>query len=80
VEGERLTGAACTDCGVPATCRYDWGTGERYGCAAHDPPRPLIAATVRVPPSYQSLPQFPVSVTSGPGFPAHLSYRSQVWC
>ena len=58
----------CTDCGAPATCCYDWGTGMRYGCAAHDPLRPLIAVAVRVPPYYCSLPPFQTQVTAGPGF------------
>ena len=57
--------AACTDCGAKATCKYDYGTGMRYGCAAHDPLRPAIAATVSVPRFYQSLPQFPVLATTG---------------
>ena len=61
----------CTDCGARATCRYDYGTGLRYGCAAHDPLRPFIAATVRVPPFYQSLPFFTLA-TAGPGF--------ALWC
>ena len=55
----------CTDCGAQATCRYDWGTGERYGCAAHDPLRPAITVPVRVPGFYQSIPQFPVLATTG---------------
>jgi hypothetical protein len=57
--------ATCTDCGAKATCQYDYGTGQRYACAAHDPLRPLISATVRVPGFYQSLPQFPVLATTG---------------
>jgi len=56
----------CTDCGAtPVTCKYDWGTGVRYGCAAHDPLRPSITATVHVPGFYQSLPQFPVLAITG---------------
>jgi hypothetical protein len=61
----RLMNETCTDCGARAICRYDYGAGMRYACAAHDPLRPLIAATVHVPPFYQSLPWFPLSVTSG---------------
>ena len=64
------TSGACTDCGAPATCRYDYGTGLRYACPAHDPLRPGLTASVRVPPFYQSLPLFPVTVTSGHGFGA----------
>ena len=55
----------CTDCGAPATCKYDYGTGMRYACANHDPLRPFIAATVRMPAFYQSLPPFPVLATTG---------------
>ena len=58
----------CTDCGAPAACRYDWGTGIRYACADCDPLRPGLTASVRVPPFYQSLPLFPVTMTSGQGF------------
>jgi hypothetical protein len=59
----------CTDCGAPATCRYDWGAGMRYGCAGHDPLRwPFGATMARVPPYYCSLPFFPVLATTG-----HLS-------
>lgn len=56
---------ACTGCGAPATCRYDWGTGMRHACAAHDPLRPGLTATVHVPPFYQSLPLFPVMIDFG---------------
>ena len=58
----------CTDCGAPATCEYDYGTGLRKACASHDPLNPLIAATARVPPFYQTIPRFPVPVTHGPGY------------
>jgi hypothetical protein len=58
------TSGTCTDCGARATCRYDWGAGMRHACAAHDPLRPGLTATVRVPPFYQSLPRFPVTVTA----------------
>ena len=54
----------CTDCGAPATCEYDYGTGLRKACASHDPLRPSLTATVHAPPFYQSLPPFPVSVTT----------------
>ena len=54
----------CTDCGAPATCEYDYGTGLRKACASHDPLRPGLTATVHAPPFYQSLPPFPVSVRS----------------
>jgi hypothetical protein len=55
----------CTDCGAPATCRYDYGTGMRYGCAGHDPLRwPYGATMARVPPFYQSLP-FQTLATTG---------------
>ena len=52
----------CTDCGAPATCEYDYGTGPRKACAGHDPLRPLIAATVRVPSYYRTL-DFPIAST-----------------
>ena len=61
------TSGACTDCGAPAACRYDWGTGMRYACAAHDPLRPGLTASVRVPPFYQTVSPFPLSVSSGMG-------------
>jgi|HubBroStandDraft_6_1064221.scaffolds.fasta_scaffold366499_3 hypothetical protein len=55
----------CTDCGAPATCRYDRGTGERLGCVTHDPMHWPYFAMVRVPSFYQSIPQFPVLATTG---------------
>ena len=58
------TSGTCTDCGAPATCRYDWGVGMRYACAAHDPLRPGLTASVRAPAFYQSLPLFPVTMTA----------------
>jgi hypothetical protein len=73
----------CTDCGERATCEYDRGTGRRYGCAAHDPMRPLTAATVSVPPYYRTLPPFAVTVTTGHlgvATAGHLSYRSWPAC
>lgn len=62
-----LNARMCSDCGTPATCQYDWGTGVRYGCAAHDPLRfPYGAIMARLPSYYCSLPpRFPVLATTG---------------
>ena len=66
----------CTDCGAPATCRYDLGTGERYGCAGHDPVRSGLTVTLRVL-SYQSIPQFPVLATTGHLGVCNCAYGAQ---
>jgi hypothetical protein len=58
-------GETCTDCGATATCEYDWGAARRYGCANHDPLRPLVATTAQVPWFYRTIPQFPVLATTG---------------
>jgi len=56
----------CSGCGEKAVCEYDWGTGLRYGCAAHDPLRPPSGAMARVPPWYRTI-AFPVAMTSTVG-------------
>jgi len=56
----------CTDCGDRATCEYDWGTGLRRGCAAHDPLRwPYSATMARLPSYYRTIWAFPVLATTG---------------
>lgn len=61
----RIVNETCTDCGAPATCKYDYGTGMRHACAGHDPLRSFISAAVRVPAFYQSLAPWPVQATTG---------------
>jgi hypothetical protein len=73
----------CTDCRERATCEYDYGTGLQRGCAAHDPMRPLIAATVTVPSYYRTLLPWPTQATTGHlgvATTGHLSYRSWPVC
>lgn len=55
----------CSDCGAAAACEYDYGTGLRRACAAHDPLRPLLAAAARVPQFYRTLALFPVTIDFG---------------